>query len=173
MRVPWLDVHMAEQMLVHIMTVGVWVGRKQPNIFIQIKSAAKRKIELLLFVPSHKLAIDALHGLTSGQAQDEVRVGTQVMRGYARDKRCRSFIIWLYYYFHKGAIRLSLALPEEYGNPHRDFGHKNTLDRVVTRYYPRWVRASSRRAFPCPLDFDCFPRRWLAQRSRGKPNLRA
>src|SRR6266850_1932294 len=112
MRVPRLDVHMAEQMLVHVMTVGVWVGRKQAHIFIQIKSAAKRKIELLLLVFAHELTIDALHGLACGQAQDKVRIGTQVMGDNTGDKRRRRLIIGLYDYFHKRALRLSLTLLE-------------------------------------------------------------
>src|SRR5258708_40304772 len=105
MRVAWLDVHVAEQMLVHVMTVGVWVGGKQADVFIQIKSAAKRKIELLFLVLAHELAIDAFHGLARGQTHDEVWVGTQVVRNDASNTRRRSLVIGLYDYFHKRAGR--------------------------------------------------------------------
>ena len=101
MRIPRLDVHMPEQMLIHVMTVGVWIGGKQADVFIQIKSAAKRKIELLFLVPADEMAINAFHGLASGQAQNEVRVGTEVMGDDARNKGRSSFVSGLYDYFHK------------------------------------------------------------------------
>ena len=82
------------------MAVGVWVGWKQANVFIQIKSAAKGKIELRFLVPAHELAIDAFHGLARGQSQDEVGIGTQVMSDDARDERGGSFVSGLDDYFH-------------------------------------------------------------------------
>ena len=61
-------------------------------------------------MPAHELAIDTFHGLARGQTQDEVRVGTQIMRDDARDEGCRSFVSGLYDYFHKKAGRVSPAI---------------------------------------------------------------
>src|SRR5437870_4262446 len=103
---------MAEQMLVHVMAVGVWIGWKQADVFIQIESKAKGKIELLLLLHAYELLIDAFHSLAGGQAQHEVGIGTQVMSDDARDERRGSFVSGLYDYFHKRGGRVSLAIGE-------------------------------------------------------------
>jgi hypothetical protein len=39
--VSWFQVHMAEQVMFHVMAVGVWIRREEADVFVEIKSAAE------------------------------------------------------------------------------------------------------------------------------------
>ena len=99
-RVPRVHVHMPEQVVVHVIAVGVRVRGEQPDIFIQVEGAAEREIELLLPVQAHQVLIDALHRAAGGQAQNQVRVGAQFAGHDSRHQGGGGFFIGLYDDFH-------------------------------------------------------------------------
>jgi len=45
--VPRINVHVAEQLVIHVEAVGVLVGGKQADILIEVKRATEREVELL------------------------------------------------------------------------------------------------------------------------------
>ena len=57
----------------------------------------------------YELAVNALHRFASCQAEHQVWVGAQIMGNDPGDQGCRSFVVFLYNYFHRGEIRLSPA----------------------------------------------------------------
>ena len=87
--VPRINVHVAEQMMIHVIPVGVRVGREQADIFIQVERAAQGEIKLLGLVHPHQVPIDAFHRLAGCQAQDQVRVGAQLTGNDAGHQRAR------------------------------------------------------------------------------------
>ena len=112
MRVARINVHMMEQMVIHVVPVGIRIAGKQADVFVKVERAAQREIEFLLAMQAHELAINAFHGFSRGQSQDKVGIGTQIMSNDARDERRGSFVSGLYDYFHKRAGRVSLAILE-------------------------------------------------------------
>src|ERR1035441_8885353 len=58
MGIPGVHVHMAEQVVVHVVAVGVRVGREQADILIEVERAAEGEVELLSLVQPDEVAID-------------------------------------------------------------------------------------------------------------------
>ncbi|MPN15909.1 hypothetical protein SDC9_163245 [bioreactor metagenome] len=73
-RVPDVDVDFAEQMTVHVITVGVRVIRRQPDVFIEIERVGLRKIHLFCPVHLRKLGINGLHRGSGRQSEFEKRL---------------------------------------------------------------------------------------------------
>ena len=91
---------MAEQVVVHVVAVGVGVGGEQADILVEVEGAAQGEVELLGLVQSDEVAIDPLHGLAGGQAQNEVRVGPEFAGDDASGQGGGGFVIRLYDDFH-------------------------------------------------------------------------
>ena len=87
--VPRVNVHVAEQVVVHVVAVGVRVGGEQADVLVEVEGAAEGEVELLGLVQADEVAIDALHRLAGGQAEDEVRVGAEFAGDDARDQARR------------------------------------------------------------------------------------
>src|SRR3954463_11228313 len=100
MSVSGVDIYKLEQMFIHVMPIRVRIGGEQADIFVQVKRRAERKIKSSFLVLPYQLTINALHGLAGGQTENQVRVGSQIVRHYARDQRRGRFVRWLYDYFH-------------------------------------------------------------------------
>ena len=47
-----------------------------------------------------ELSINALHGLASGETEDEVRIGAEIMADNASDEQSRAFLVRLNDDFH-------------------------------------------------------------------------
>ena len=77
------------------------IGRKQPNVLVQIECAAERKIQTLFFVEMDKLPIHAFHGLTRGQAEHQMRISPEIMGDDSRDERGGRFVAGLDDNFHE------------------------------------------------------------------------
>ena len=85
MSISRIDIHGAKQVFIHVMPVRVWIRSNQPHIFVQVKGAAERKIELLLLVELDQMPVHALHRFARGQTQHQVGIGPQIMGHNARD----------------------------------------------------------------------------------------
>ncbi len=99
--VPRVHIHVAEQVVIHVMPVRIRVGREQADILVQVERAAEREIELLHLVQANEVAIDAFHRLAGRQAEDEVRISAEFAGHDPRDQRRRGFLIRLYDDFHR------------------------------------------------------------------------
>ena len=84
--VPRVNVHVAEQVVIHVVPVRVRVGGEQADILVEVERAAEGEIELLGLVQADEVAIDAFHGLAGRQAEDELRVGAQFAGDDAGDQ---------------------------------------------------------------------------------------
>jgi hypothetical protein len=102
--VPRVHVHMAEEVVIHVVAVRVRVRREQTDILVQVERAAEREIELLRLVEADEMAIDAFHRLAGRQAEDKLRVGTEFVGYDPRHQRRGSFLIRLYDDFHRGGF---------------------------------------------------------------------
>ena len=80
MRPGRLYIHAAEQMFAHVMVVGMRIGCGEPHVFIEVKGRALGKIEFVLFVALGQVAINVLHRFASGQAENQLGVGSQIVR---------------------------------------------------------------------------------------------
>ena len=72
-----VDVHLPEQVVVHVMAVGIRVGGHQAHIFIQVKGAAEGEIEVFLPVHVDEVPVNTLHGGTCRKTKDHVGIGPQ------------------------------------------------------------------------------------------------
>jgi len=108
MRVARVHVHVPKQMVIHVMAVGIGIGWKQTDVFVEVEGAAKGKIELLLLMKAHKIAIDTFHRFARSQAEHEVRIGTQLMGDDPRNERGGRFRVRLYDDFHGAYLTSSV-----------------------------------------------------------------
>src|SRR5438105_4074029 len=86
MGVPGIQVYVTEEMMLHVVTVRVWVRRWKANVFVQVECAAQREVQFLFFVQAHKFAIDAFHCLPGGKTQNKMWISAQLMSNDARDQ---------------------------------------------------------------------------------------
>ena len=86
MRVARVNVHVPEKMFLHVMTVGVRIGRRQAYVFIEVERAAEREIEFLLAMHPHEMAINKFHRLARREAENEVRVRADFFCDDSRDE---------------------------------------------------------------------------------------
>jgi hypothetical protein len=95
MGVPRVDVHMPKEMMLHVMTIGVGVRRKQADILIEVERAAEGEIQVLILVQPDEVTVDQLHGFSGGKSEDEVRVGPQFSRHHPGDQTRGGFLVGL------------------------------------------------------------------------------
>ena len=100
MRVPPVNVHVAEQVAVHVMPIRIRVVREQADVFVKIERPAQRKIQLLFCVPAHEVPVNLLHRRAGRQAEDEARMGAEFARDDARHQRRGGFLVRLNNDFH-------------------------------------------------------------------------
>ena len=101
MRVPRVHVHMAEQVSFHIVAIRIRVAREQPDVFVEVERAAQGKIQFLGLMQAHEVAINTFHRAAGGEAEDEMRIGAQIVRHDARHERRGGLLVWLYDDFHR------------------------------------------------------------------------
>ena len=118
--VPRINVHVAEQVVIHVVAVGVRVGGKQADILVEVERAAEREIKLLSLVHADEVAIDAFHRLAGRQPQNEMRVGAQLAGHNPAHQGRGRFLIRLYDDFHRGGI---VARTDAKGHPEMEGPH--------------------------------------------------
>jgi hypothetical protein len=57
MGVPDVDVHVPEQVVLHVVTIRILVGGKQSDVLIEVKRAAQRKVEVLILVHANEVPV--------------------------------------------------------------------------------------------------------------------
>ena len=72
-RVPHIDVDLAEQMLVHIVAVRIRVLRRQPDVFVEIEGVHAREIDAARLVHFGEVGVDRLHRRTGREPELEKR----------------------------------------------------------------------------------------------------
>ena len=103
MGVALVDVDLVEEMVVHVVAVGVLILRRQPDVLVQIEGLGQRKVDLALLVQLGEFGVDVLHGRAGGEAEAEfglgvdrvgdhaggefLRVGGSAADGYLQDDR--------------------------------------------------------------------------------------
>ena len=99
--VPRINVHVAEQVVIHVVPIRVRVGREQADILVEVERAAEREVELLGLMDADEVAIDAFHRLAGRQAENEIRVGAQLAGDDASNQGRSGLLVRLYDYFHR------------------------------------------------------------------------
>jgi hypothetical protein len=84
-RVSGVHVHMVEEVVIHVVAVGIRVGGKKANVFVEVERAAKGEIKMLFLMVADQVTVNAFHGLAGGEAENEVRIGAQFLFDNARD----------------------------------------------------------------------------------------
>src|SRR5438034_5100202 len=79
MGVAQVHVHVPEQVLVHVVAKGVRIVRVQADVFVEVESAAERKIQALFAMHPHQQTVNRLHRASGRQTQDQMRVGPQFL----------------------------------------------------------------------------------------------
>ena len=65
-RVGEVDIHPAEEVMIHVKAIGMLVLGGDADVFIQVERAAPREVQAFLLVLSHQSVIDAFHRKPGG-----------------------------------------------------------------------------------------------------------
>jgi hypothetical protein len=96
-----LDVHLHEEVSIHEMSVGIWVSRGKPNVFVQVERAATCKIKPLFAVHPDEMTINSLHRVTRGETEDGARICAHFVRDNPGREQRRCFFVALNDEFHE------------------------------------------------------------------------
>ena len=75
MGVALVDVDFVEQMIVHIVAVGILVRAVESDVFIKVEGLAEREIQTFRLVPVRKVRVKAFHGAPGGKTEGIRRFG--------------------------------------------------------------------------------------------------
>ena len=78
MRVPQVNIHALEQLLVHIIAVRMGVRGRQSDVFVEVKGPAQREVQPGLAMRAGEFVIHFFHGAAGGQSDDELGPGLQL-----------------------------------------------------------------------------------------------
>ena len=104
MGIAQINVHPIEKVHVHVMSVGMRVAAAQSNIFVQIESAGRGKIQCFLAVEPDQSRIDRFHRASGGKTQHGARIRLNFSCDDACHKLDRGGNAGLNYYFHLIAV---------------------------------------------------------------------
>jgi len=99
-RVPHVNVHMTEQVVIHVVAVRIRVGWKEADVFVEVEGAAQREVEVLVLVHSREVSIDALHRGAGCEAEHEMGIEPELPGDHASDQGSGCFRIRLNNNFH-------------------------------------------------------------------------
>ena len=99
-RIARIDVHVSEQVLVHVMPVRVRIARRQADVLVEVKGAAQGEIQSFFPLHPHQEPVNRLHRAPGRQAQHQVRIRAQFLCDDPRHQLGGCIIGWSNDDFH-------------------------------------------------------------------------